>query len=233
MKNKTIVIIGGSSGIGLEIALQVKSLGANLIIGARNEEKLKKAAGQLDATWIQVDAHDRRSLNSFFEALPLFDHVISMVGDVMGGGFLEPSEETIRHVIESKFFTNLAIAKLAAQKIKEGGSIIFTSGSGGSPSTASAAYIGNMSIKAMVEGLAKELAPKVRVNTVAPFWMDTPFWRDQSVEEVGKTKEYLEGMIPLRRIGTVAEVAGAYVFLMQNSFITGQQIMVDGGVMLA
>lgn len=236
-ENKILVVIGGSSGIGKEVALKAGKLGAKLIISGRSDEKLKQVSEELKAEGISVetrkfDAHDREQLNQFFESIPAFDYLVSMIGDVMGGGFLEPSEDVIRHVIESKFFTNLAIGKLVAKKINDGGCVIFTSGSGGSPTQASGAYIGNNNIKFLVEGLAKELAPKVRVNTVAPFWMETPFWREQPSEQVEATKKHLASIIPLGRTGTIEEVASTYIFLMQQTFITGQQIFVDGGVML-
>ncbi|MES1180869.1 MAG: short-chain dehydrogenase, partial [Verrucomicrobiota bacterium] len=82
----------------------------------------------------------------------------------MQGGFIQPSITTIREAIEAKFFTNLKIARLAVPKIIEGGSMTFTAGSGGRPQNASGAIIGNMNIRVMVEGLAFELAPKIRVN---------------------------------------------------------------------
>ena len=236
-ENKTLVVIGGTSGIGKQVAINAAKLGAKLIISGRTEEKLLAVATELKSQNFQVetrvlDAHNREQLNAFFDSLPSFDYLVSMIGDVMDGGILEPSEETMRHVIASKFFTNLAIAKLSAKKVKDGGSVIFTSGSGGSPSTASASYIGNNSVKTLVEGLAKELAPKVRVNTVAPFWMPTPFWREQSKEQVEATEKYMNSIIPLGRTGTIEEVASTYIFLLQNTFITGQQIFVDGGVQL-
>lgn len=236
-ENKTLVFIGGTSGIGKAVAIKAGKLGAKLIISGRNEEKLAQVEEELKAENIAVetkklDAHDRVQLDAFFESLPAFDYLVSMIGDVMGGGILEPSEEVIRHAIESKFFTNLAIGRWAAKKVKDGGSFVFTSGSGGSPTQASGAYIGNNNIKFLVEGLAKELAPKVRVNTVAPFWMETPFWREQPIEQVEATKKHLSSIIPLERTGTIEEVAATYIFLLQNTFITGQQIFVDGGVML-
>jgi NAD(P)-dependent dehydrogenase (short-subunit alcohol dehydrogenase family) len=236
-ENKTLVVIGGTSGIGKQVAINAAKLGAKLIISGRTEEKLAAVASELKSQNFQVetgvlDAHNREQLNTFFDSLPSFDYLVSMIGDVMSGGILEPSEETMRHVIDSKFFTNLTIAKLASKKVKDGGSLIFTSGSGGSPSTASASYIGNNSVKTLVEGLAKELAPKVRVNTVAPFWMPTPFWREQSKEQIEATEKYMNSIIPLGRTGTIEEVASTYIFLLQNTFITGQQIFVDGGVQL-
>lgn len=237
LENKIVVVIGGSSGIGKAVAERAAALGAALIIGGRNKERLEATARLFSEKGytvqaLQVDAHDRASLERFFAALPEMDHLVSMVGDVMGGGFLEPSEEVIRHVIESKFFTNLVIGRLAAAKLRQGGSLIFTSGSGGSPTQASAAYIGNMAIRTMAEGLAKELAPRVRVNTVAPFWMDTPFWKNQPADQVQATKADLAKAIPLGRTGTIEEVAAAYLYLIQNTFVTGQQLFVDGGVML-
>lgn len=237
LENKTVVIIGGSSGIGREVAFQAGELGARLIIAGRNLNKLATTLSELqergfECEIMQTDAHDPCSLRRFFESLPAFDHLVSMVGDVMSGGILEPSEETIRHVIKSKFFTNMSIGRLAAKKVRPGGSLVFTSGSGGNPHGASASYIGNQDIRYLVQALAMELAPHVRVNTVAPFWMDTPFWSHQPPADVAATKKKMESFIPLGRTGSMEEVAYTYIFLIQNTFITGQQLFVDGGVSL-
>ena len=108
----------------------------------------------------------------------------------------------------------------------------FTAGTGGRPQNASGAIIGNDSIRTMVQGLAAEMAPKARVNAVAPTWTVTPLWRNMSEEQVKATKENFSKMIPLGRTATIQEVASAYIFLMENSFITGQTIQVDGGITL-
>ena len=155
-----------------------------------------------------------------------------MVGDVMGGGFLDADLAVIRHAMESKFFTNVRIAQLAARKLRPGGSLVFTSGTGGRAQDACASHGGNLGINALVEGLAVELAPRARVNAVSPTWTVTPVWRAMPAAQIETTRKRFEQSIPLRRTASIDELASAYLFLMENDFIMGQHIAVDGGIML-
>lgn len=237
LSKQTIVIIGGSSGIGLRVAEGAASAGARLIIAGRNADRLASAQGRLQALGArvdcqQLDAHDHQALERWFATLPGFHHLVSMVGDVMGGGFLQADMAEIRRVMESKFFTNVRIGQLAAGKLAAGGSLVFTSGTGGRAQHACASYVGNLGINALVQGLAAELAPQARVNAVSPTWTLTPFWRDLPPAQLSQIKARFEQDIPLQRLASIDELAAAYLFLLQNDFITGQHIAVDGGIML-
>ena len=239
LKDKRVVIIGGSSGIGLDIAKLVLAKGAKVHLAGRHSDRLATARVGLEGEFFDVevktdciDAHDFVALENWFSTLDGFDYLVSMVGDVMGGGFIGASIDTIRHVMESKFLTNVRIGQLAAEKITQGGAIIFTSGTGGRAQDACASYVGNLGINALVEGLAVELAPNARVNAVSPTWTLTTFWRDMPTTQVTEIKTHFEQTIPLGRTATVRELASTYVYLMENDFITGQHIAVDGGIML-
>lgn len=237
LKNRKVAIIGGSSGIGFRIAERAAAEGAELILLGRHLPRLEEAQQQLQAQGakvniVVVDAHDHAALETVFAGLPAIDHLVSMIGDVMGGGFLSASMAVIRHVMESKFFTNVKIGQLAAAVLNPGGSLIYTSGTGGRAQDACASYVGNLGINALVEGLAVEMAPNRRVNAVSPTWTVTPFWRDVPPEQVAATQQRFSQAIPLKRTADIDELAQAYLFLMKNSFITGQHIAVDGGIML-
>jgi NAD(P)-dependent dehydrogenase (short-subunit alcohol dehydrogenase family) len=237
LASQTLLVIGGTSGFGFQVAVQAAQAGASLVITGRNPQKLAAAIQQLQAGGTPVSGHvvdaaDADGLRSFFESIEPFDHLVSLAGGFMGGGFLEAPVEVIRKAIEEKFFANLAIARLAAPRVRAGGSLVFTAGAGGRPHTASGAIIGNDAIRTLVQGLAVELAPRVRVNAVAPTWTRTPLWRGMSAEQVDATDKQFSSMIPLRRTAKIEEVAAAYIFLMQNTFVTGQTINVDGGLTL-
>jgi NAD(P)-dependent dehydrogenase (short-subunit alcohol dehydrogenase family) len=236
MNQKLVVIIGGSSGIGFEIARQTSALGARLTIVGRDQVKLAASAKKLGGTVkaAVLDAHDDAAQEEFFSKLVAVDHLVSMVGDSMAGGFLTTTPETMRHVLHSKFWSNWLIGKHAAPKVRAGGSITFTAGTGGRAQEISASYVANLGIGALVQGLASELAPRVRVNAVSPTFMGkrTPFWKDMPPKELKKTIAGFTESVPLKRLATVEEVASAYVYLMGNDFITGQVLTVDGGVML-
>jgi NAD(P)-dependent dehydrogenase (short-subunit alcohol dehydrogenase family) len=231
-----VVVIGGSSGIGHEVARQSSAEGAQLIIAGRDQAKLAGAAERLGgavATAV-LDAHDETAVEGFFSELEAVDHVVSMVGDSMAGGFLSTSPETMRHVLHSKFWTNWMIGRHAAAKLRDRGSITFTAGTGGRAQDISASYVANLGVGALVQGLAAELAPRIRVNAVAPTFMGTgtAFWKDVSIDDLETMQATFAESVPLQRLGMVEEVASAYVHLMTNGFITGQVLAVDGGVML-
>jgi len=115
------------------------------------------------------------------------DHIVSMVGDSMAGGFLQTAPQTMQHVLRSKFLTNWAIGRHAARTLAAGGSLTYTSGTGGRPHEISATYVANLAISALVQGLAHEMAPRQRVNAVAPTFMGTgtAFWRNIPPAELG------------------------------------------------
>jgi NAD(P)-dependent dehydrogenase (short-subunit alcohol dehydrogenase family) len=228
-------VIGGSSGIGYEVAGQASLAGASVTITGRDERRLAAAAARLGAGAHRLDAHDEAQLESAFDALGPVDHVVSMVGDSMAGGFLQTSPETMRHVLRSKFLANWAIGRHAARTLAEGGSLTYTAGTGGRPHEVSATYVANLAIGALVQGLAYEMAPRHRVNAVAPTFMGTAtgFWRDMPPAQVADLEAGFAATLPLRRLATASEVAAAYLLLMINTSITGQVLAVDGGVMLS
>jgi NAD(P)-dependent dehydrogenase (short-subunit alcohol dehydrogenase family) len=235
MRGRSVLVVGGSSGIGFEVAKQAAELGARLTIVGRNQTKLLDAAAALGGSvqTIAADAHDDEAVEELFARLDPLDHVVSLVGDSMSGGFLQTSRETMWHVLASKFWANWTIGCSSARKLRAGGSLTFTSGSGGRPQDVSATYVANQGIAALVEGLAAELAPHIRVNAVAPTFMGrgTSFWKDISPEQLQATEAAFVATVPLGRLATVEEVASTYLHLMLNGYITGQVVAVDGGVM--
>lgn len=235
LKGKRVLVIGGTSGIGLSVARQALEAQAEVILVARDGSKLETVLGEFSGKYPSVsgqafDATDEKALQAFLAGRPGIDHAVSMVGGAMGGGFLANTEVAVREAIEGKFFAALRIAKHLAPALAEGGSLTLTAGSGGRPHTASGAIVGNAAIRILVEGLAVECAPRVRVNAISPTWMDTPLWRGVSRESVAATREYFEKTIPLARTATTDEVAGAYLFAITNTFLTGQTIAIDGGL---
>ncbi|WP_409076477.1 SDR family oxidoreductase (plasmid) [Pantoea sp. C3] len=238
LKDKHLVVIGGSSGIGFSVAQKASMQGAEITLIGRNSDRLGEAKNLLQnqgariRATLAIDAHDHMALRHLFPLIEPFDHLVSMVGDAMGGGFLNADMALIEQVMHSKFLTNVLIGKLASEKVSDGGSLTFTAGTGGRAQHACASYVGNQGIVSLTQGLAAEIAPRCRVNCVAPTWTVTPFWRHQPVEQVEQTRQHFADIIPLGRTAELDELADAYLFLMKNDFITGQQIAVDGGVML-
>lgn len=236
LKGKRALIIGGTSGIGRAVAEQLSILGAELVLVGRDRAKVDGVADQLDGVLFTLarDAHEEGVAEALLAEVGEVDHVVSMVGDSMAGGFLDTSRETMRHVLHSKFLTNWEIARAAAPRLGDGGSLTFTSGTGGRPHEISATYVANSAVAAMVQGLAVELAPKARVNGVAPTFMGhaTSFWRDVPAAELTAMADGFVASVPLARLATADEVAATYVHLITSPYVTGQVVAVDGGVML-
>lgn len=236
LKKQRLLVIGGTSGFGMAIARQALQEGADVHIIGHTAAHVTAAITQLGPsdhlTGTALDAQNLAQLKTFFAAQPAFDHVVSMLGGAMGGGFLDNSIAAIRQTVEDKFFANLQVAQLASHHLNQHGSLIFTSGAGGRPDNASGAIVGNQAINTMVVGLAVELAPDYRVNAVAPTWTPTGLWRQLSDAQLAAQAATVSAGNPLKRVATPAEVASAYVYLMQNEFMTGQVLHVDGGVEL-
>ncbi|WAH61149.1 SDR family oxidoreductase [Pseudomonas silvicola] len=235
LDGKTILIIGGSSGIGFATAQRAAKAGARLIIAGRDPQRLENAVAALreagaEVTGSELNAADANVWAHFCDTLEPVHHVISMVGGAMGGGFMVNDDAVLREAIDGKFFNALHICKSVAAKVIDGGSITLTAGAGGRPHSASGAFIGNAAISLLVQGLAVELAPRLRVNAIAPTWMDTPLWRNVPRADIERTKAHFAGIIPLGRTAEPGDIADAYVFVMNNRFLTGQTLVLDGGL---
>ncbi|KRL05352.1 Short-chain alcohol dehydrogenase [Liquorilactobacillus oeni DSM 19972] len=236
LKNKKILIVGGTSGFGKQVALQSLALGAKVSIIGRSKNKLKYFVNEQKSKSYALqgtvlDASEQDQLTAFFSKNNFYDHIISTLGGAMGGGFLDSQLADIRKAIEDKFFVNLQLAQAAVPFINAGGSITFTSGTGGHPSNASGAIVGNQAINTLVKGLALEMkSERKRANAVAPTWSPTGLWRNLTNEQLVQREKEVAAQTPLGRTAHINEVASAYVYLMSNDFITGQVLNVDGGV---
>ncbi len=232
---QTVVVIGGSAGIGLETARRARSEGAGVILTGRSPERLEQAARELDAQRTAAfDANDAASLRSFFQDLPTpVDHVMVTAGAPHYGPPLDMSPEEARRGLTEHLLLALNVARGAAGKVRPPGSLVFMGGTGarrpraglGIASTATVAY------PTLIANLALELAP-VRVNLIAAGFVDTALSASILGDDLEARRAELRATLPIRRVVGPADVAALAVHVMTNTALTGATYDIDGGQQL-
>jgi NAD(P)-dependent dehydrogenase (short-subunit alcohol dehydrogenase family) len=234
--NKRVVIVGGSSGIGLAVAEQVALKGAEVVIVSSNAERVQEAIKFIggEARGQAVDVSDEKAVESFFTNLGAFDHLVFTAGDSLPLHELAVTDlKQARRAFELRYWSALAAVKYGSPTIRQGGSIVLTTGvAGRRPQNGwviAASVCG--AIDALTRALAIELAP-IRVNAVSPGVVRTNLWRSMSAAEREHLYESLGNRLPVGRVGEAHDIAQAYLFLMKEEFCTGQTVVVDGGTVL-
>jgi NAD(P)-dependent dehydrogenase (short-subunit alcohol dehydrogenase family) len=234
--NKRVVIVGGSSGIGLAIAEKAASQGAEVIIVSSNQERVREAAKSIGggAQGQAVDVSDEKAVESFFTKIGAFDHLVFTAGDSLQLHELADTDlKQARRAFELRYWSALATVKYGSPQIRKGGSIVLTTGVAGqrphSGWVIAASVCGT--IEALTRALAVELAP-IRVNAVSPGVVRTNLWQNMSSSEREQLFESVGKSLPVGRVGEAHDIAQAYLFLMQEGFSTGQTVVVDGGTVL-
>ena len=232
---QTVVVIGGSAGIGLETARRARAEGAEIVLTGRNPQRLARAAHELDArSSAAFDANDPTSLKQFFEGLPTpIDHVMVTAGNPHYGPLLGLDREQARTAISERMLLALEVARNAAGKVNAGGSLLLIGDAGGrriarGVGMASAVAV---AMPAFAASLALELAP-VRVNVIAPGFVDTPLSASLLGEGLEARRDELRTKLPIRRVVGPADVAALAVHLMTNTAVTGATYDIDGGQQL-
>ncbi|HEY3481773.1 MAG TPA: SDR family oxidoreductase [Streptomyces sp.] len=231
--NARVVVIGGTSGIGLATAERQQREGREVIVTGRDKSKLEAALERLGegATGACVDAMDEAATEAFFADLGQVDHVVvAVTGNTAAGPFRTLPIQDLRAATEGKLVAQTVAAQAALRVLRPGGSLTFvTAGSSGAaiPGTAGLAAV-NAAVEAMVPVLAVELAP-IRVNAVSPGIIDTPWWDWMDADTRRQTFEAYAGNAPAGRVGQPEDIAGAIAYLIDGTFTTGVVLSVDGG----
>ena len=233
LTDQRIVIMGGSSGIGLATAQILVKGGAQVEITGRSQEKLDAAVAVLGerARGRVVDATSHEHLQKFFREYGAFQHLVVAVSGAEGAGAFRALDlKALRHGFEAKFWAHMTIAQASLETLQADGSLTFvTAGSARAalPETAGLAAI-NGALNAIVPTLALELKP-LRVNAVSPGVIATPWW--DRVPERFRSTIFNEtaAKLPGGRVGQPEDVAEAIVFLIKNGFMTGVILDCDGG----
>ncbi|MCP3063681.1 SDR family oxidoreductase [Myxococcus sp. K38C18041901] len=232
LEQQHVVVVGGSSGIGLGVARAALAQGASVTLASRSSEKLARAADLLGSPeqvrTCPVDATSEDSVRQLFGALGPVNHVVVTAVEARYLGIREMDFAAARRIFDSKLMAAFHVASHA--RIQPGGSLVFTTGIASLRPKPNGSVIAavNGAIEAAVRAWALELAP-VRVNALSPGWIDTPVWDAIVGESKGQVFEQHARRLPVGRIGTTLDVGHAALFLMGNGFTTGEVLRVDGG----
>jgi NAD(P)-dependent dehydrogenase (short-subunit alcohol dehydrogenase family) len=234
LKGQTVVVIGGSAGIGLETARRAREAGADVILTARDPDRLQRVALELGASVAAFDATDFERLRTFFDELPApIDHVLVTGPGPYYAPLADFDVEKARRDVESHLLLPIQVARDAASKVRPGGTLLFMSGTGGRGTAVGLAFISALTaaLPALTKNLALELAP-VRVNLIAAGFVDTPLSAALLGDELDSRREQLRTTLPIRRVVGPADVAALAVHLMTNTAVTGATYDIDGGQQL-
>ena len=236
LTNKRVVIIGGTSGIGLATARAAIDAGAHVVIASSRQSSIDAALGELaaDTTGRALDVLDAGAVQAFFDEIGEFDHLAYTAGESLR---LLPVDgmdiDQARGFFQVRFFGALNAVSIAATHIRPGGSITLTSGSARTRPGAGWSVASSLcgATTSLAGALAVELAP-LRVNVVEPGIVRSPLWGAMSVEDQQAMYTQQAGSLPVGRVGEVEDVARAFLYSMTQSFMTGTSIPVDGGALL-
>ena len=234
LRNQTVVVIGGSSGIGLETARLTRAEGADVIITARDPDRLHRAGLELGANIAAFDATDFERLERFFDELPApIDHVLVTGPGPYYAPLAEVDLDEARRDIEAHLLLPVEVARNAVGKVRAGGTLLFMGGTGGRSTGPGLVLIAALTAAqpALTKDLALELAP-IRVNLIAAGFVDTPLSADILGDKLDARREKLRTTLPIGRVVGPADIAALAVHLMANTAVTGATYDIDGGQQL-
>jgi NAD(P)-dependent dehydrogenase (short-subunit alcohol dehydrogenase family) len=235
LAGRTVVVFGGSSGIGLAVARGALAEGARVVAVGRDRARLAAAARSVEGLETAVaDIAQEAHVDAFFRDLGALDHLVVTAGAVVAPTALPALDfAAARAAMETKLIGSLHAAKHAAPRLRVGGSIGFTSGMLGRKVTANAVVktVINAGLEAAVRQLARELAP-LRVYGVSPGPVDTPNWGPLPEAERRAKFEKFAASLPVGFVATADETAAAYLFAMKARALTGTIIDLDGGALV-
>ena len=232
---QTVVLIGGSAGIGLETARLARAEGAEVVLAARDPDRLDRASRDVGARSTSVlDATDPAALRRFFDGLPQpIDHVLVTAGGPSYGPLLEMGADEVRDALSGHVVLGLEVARHAAPRMRPGGTLLLMGGTGGRRVRPGIGIVSAATavLPAFTAALALELAP-VRVNLIAAGFVDTPLSASLLGDDLEARREELRTALPVGRVIGPEDVAALAVHIMSNTALTGATYDIDGGQQL-
>ena len=232
LQGTRVVIVGGSSGLGLATAKAALARGARVVVTGRSKERLTQARSELgDSLEIATaDALDETAMRTFLEQRHSIDHLFVTIGSYVADHHLEPAIDTLRGPLDTRLIAALHATKYALAKMSATGSITLMSGTatvrpipGTSMSSASCG-----AVEGLMRGLAVDFAP-IRVNALRAGFFDTPFLDEVLGKQRAAVVADLEARLLVGRIGRPEEAAAAVIFMMETEYVTGSCLTIDGG----
>jgi NAD(P)-dependent dehydrogenase (short-subunit alcohol dehydrogenase family)/quinol monooxygenase YgiN len=235
LSGQTVVVIGGSAGIGLATARLARAQGADVVLTARNQERLEHAASDVGALHSAAfEATDSAALDRFFDELPgPIDHVMVTAGRPYYGPLADMDVAAARRSLDEHLWLPVRVARHAVGTVRPSGTLIFMGGTGArrpAPGLVMAGA-GTAALPALVANLALEIAP-IRVNLIAAGFVDTPLSASLLGDDLEERRAQLRNTLPIGRVVQPEDVAALAVQLMTNTALTGGTYDVDGGQQL-
>jgi NAD(P)-dependent dehydrogenase (short-subunit alcohol dehydrogenase family) len=235
LDGQTVVVIGGSAGIGLETARQARAEGADVVLAGRNPDRLKRAGDEVGAKSIAAfDANDTSALEEFFGQLggPI-DHVMVTAGGPYYSSLADMDFDEARRAIQEHPMLMAGVARYASAKVRPGGALLFMGGTGGRNPRLGIGITSAMTVAlpALTASLAIEIAP-VRINLIAAGFVDTPLSASLLGDQLDERRAELRSTLPIGRVVEAADVAALAIHLMVNTALTGATYDIDGGQQL-
>ena len=234
LKGTRVLVLGGSSGIGLATAQGASAAGAKVTLASRSTDKVNAAVATIGggAAGVPLDTTDDPALEAFFARQPEWDHIVVSVAAGRSAGIRDMTLQDAYGNMNAKFWTAYKTAKLAT--ITPEGSLTLVSGYLSQRPNKDALLQGciNAALESLGRGLALALSP-VRVNTVSPGLIDTPIRAAMPTDRKKAMLDHAAATLPARRVGQAEDIADAILMLMTNPFTTGSTLFVDGGGMIS
>jgi NAD(P)-dependent dehydrogenase (short-subunit alcohol dehydrogenase family) len=234
LSGQTVVVIGGSAGIGLETARLARNQGADVIITARNPDRLRSVGLELGANTAAFDVIDFDQLQKFFDGLAKpIDHVLVTGPGPYYAPLAEFDLDEARRDVDAHLMLPIVLARYATGRVRPGGTLLFLSGTGGRRTAVGLTLISALTaaLPALTRNLALELAP-IRVNLIAAGFVDTPLSATLLGDQLDARREQLRTTLPIGRVVGPADIALLAVHLMTNTAVTGATFDIDGGQQL-